>query len=203
MSASPAAQDEPAGVRKRLSGWRNTHAGWGMPAKLLHWIVALLVLLQIPLGWAAVSWPLSPAKLDLYVWHKSTGMLILALMLVRIAWRAMNVAPSLPSDMRPAERVSARWLQALLYALLIAMPIVGWIINSAANIPFRIFWRIPLPAVVAPDKALADAMAQIHFALFVVLAVLVAIHIAAALNHHFVRRNQVLSRMLPWHGGTQ
>ena len=181
---------------------RNTDLSWGAPAKLLHWAVAALVLAQIALGWAAVSWRLSPTKLDLFVWHKSTGMLILALMVVRVAWRLVNVAPSLPADMRPLERRGARASHLLLYLLLLALPVTGWIVNSAANIPFRMFWLIPVPAVVEPDEAVADAVARAHFLLFVVLSLLLALHIGAALRHHFLKRNDVLVRMLPGREGT-
>lgn len=176
---------------------RNTEQAWGVPAKLLHWALAALVLVQICLGWVAVSWRLSPTKLDLFVWHKSIGLLILLLMLVRIAWRSVNVTPALPAAMAPLERGAARLSHVLLYVLLLVMPVTGWIINSAANIPFRIFWLIPLPAIVQPDKALADATARVHLALFIVLALLLVVHIGAALRHHFVKHNDVLTRMLP------
>src|SRR5512137_2658274 len=109
---------------------RNTDHSWGMPAKLLHWVVAMLVFAQIALGWAAVNWRLSQTKLDLFVWHKSTGMLILVLMAVRMAWRLANVAPSLPADMRPLERLAAQSSHLLLYLLLFLLPMTGWIVNS-------------------------------------------------------------------------
>jgi cytochrome b561 len=189
-------------IGARLDVW-NTNVSWGAPAKVLHWTIALLVLVQIPLGWAAVSWRLSPTKLDLYVWHKSAGMLILVLMLVRIAWRWANAAPSLPTDMPPIERLAARWSHVLLYLLLILMPITGWVINSAANVPFRIFWAIPLPSIVAPDKSMADGFARVHLGLFAVLSLLLVAHIGAALRHHFVKHNTVLARMLPGRGGVE
>ena len=176
---------------------RNTDHSWGAPAKLLHWAVAALVCVQIVLGWAAVSWRLSPAKLDLFVWHKSTGMLILVLMVVRVAWRSANATPMLPADTRPLERRAARASHLLLYLLLLLMPVTGWIVNSAANIPFRIFWLIPVPAIFEPDEAMALAAARVHLALFVALSLLLAVHIGAALRHHFLKRNDVLARMLP------
>jgi cytochrome b561 len=176
---------------------RNTDQSWGTPAKLMHWVVAVLVLAQICLGWAAVSWRLSPTKLDLFVWHKSIGMLILLLMLMRLVWRSVNVAPSLPAGMVPLERRAAHLSHLLLYMVLFLMPLTGWIISSAANIPFRIFWLVPLPAVVQPDKALADEVGRVHLALFIVLALLLVAHIGAALRHHFVKRDDVLKRMLP------
>ncbi len=176
---------------------RNTDRSWGTPAKILHWVVAALVFTQVASGWAAVSWRLSPTKLDLFVWHKSTGMLILLLMVVRAVWRLANAVPSLPDDMRPAERLAAHLSHLLLYALLFLMPMTGWIATSASNIPFRMFWLVPMPAIVEPDEALADAVAGMHLALFVMLSLLLAVHVGAALRHHFLKRNDVLVRMLP------
>ena len=182
---------------------RNTDHSWGAPAKLLHWAVAALVFAQIALGWAAVSWRLSPTKLDLFVWHKSTGMLIVLLMVVRVAWRVANVAPSLPADMRRLERLAAHLSHLLLYLLLFLMPVTGWIVTSASNIPFRMFWLIPVPAIVEPDEAMADAAAGMHLALFVMLSLLLAVHIGAALRHHFLKRSDVLVRMLPGRRSTE
>jgi cytochrome b561 len=182
---------------------RNTEHSWGSPAKFLHWTVAALVLVQIPLGWAAVSWRLSPAKLDLFVWHKSLGMLILVLMVARAIWRLTSVAPALPADTRPMERRAAHLTHLFLYLLLFLMPLTGWIVNSAANIPFRMFWSIAVPAITAPDKAVADVAARTHMVLFVVLALLLAVHVGAALRHHLLKRNNVLLRMLPTRGSAE
>lgn len=166
----------------------------------MHWFVAALIFTQFALGWTAALWRLSPVKLNLFVWHKSTGMLILALVLLRLLWRLAHPTPELPADMPAWERAAARASHALLYALMIAMPVSGWIINSAAGVPFSIFRLIPLPALVAPDKHTAELAALAHLSLFVVLAALVAVHAAAALRHHFVKRNKVLAGMLPMMG---
>jgi cytochrome b561 len=174
---------------------RNSRERWGRAARWLHWSVALLVLAQVPLGWAAKAWRLSPLKLELFVWHKSIGFVVLALMLLRLAWRLFDAAPARPRGEAPWSRRAAAGVHGLLYAVLFALPVTGWVVNSAANVPFRIFWRIPVPAIVAPDKALAEAAAQAHFALVVTLAVLLALHVGAALWHHFVRRDGVLHRM--------
>jgi cytochrome b561 len=128
-------------------------------------------------------------------------MLILLLMVARLAWRWASVAPALPAGMAPFERNAARLSHILLYVVLLLMPLTGWIINSAANIPFRIFWLVPLPAIVQSDKALADATARVHLALFVMLSLLLVLHIGAALRHHYLKRNDVLTRMLPGRAG--
>jgi cytochrome b561 len=176
---------------------RNASDSWGAPAKLFHWVMAALILAQIALGLMAANWRLSPTKIELFFWHKSTGMLILALVGLRILWRLANPTPELPADMAGWERAAARLSHLLLYALMIALPVTGWIVNSASNVPFRIFWLIPLPAIVAPDKSTADLFERVHGGLFALLALVLVAHIGAALWHHFVKRNTVLVRMLP------
>lgn len=176
---------------------RNTSASWGAVAKFLHWSIATLIFVQFALGWIAVSWRLSPTKLELFTWHKSIGILILLLVVLRLLWRFANVAPALPVDTPAGERTAAHASHTVLYLLMLAIPLSGWVINSAAKIPFRVFWLFPLPSIVAPDKTVAELAKQIHFILFIAIAVVVGIHIAAALRHHFVKRNVTLTRMLP------
>jgi cytochrome b561 len=177
---------------------RNDVESWGPVAKLFHWGMAALIFAQIALGLTAVSWRVSPTKLDLFVWHKSIGMLILALLALRLLWRLSNRAPELPWEMPLWERAGAHASHILLYALMIALPLTGWVISSASNVPFRIFWTIPLPAITAPDKAVSDLFATIHGWLVTLLALVLVAHIGAALRHHYVKRDTVLSRMLPW-----
>jgi cytochrome b561 len=172
-------------------------ASWNAVAKFLHWLIALLIFTQFALGWLATGWHLSPTKLELFVWHKSTGILILLLVLVRVAWRLSHPAPALPLDMPRWERAAAHVSHALLYAVMIAMPLVGWVISSAAGVPFSVYWRIPLPAIVAADKHIADLASVAHFSLGILLIALLVLHIGAALRHHFVKRDDVLARMLP------
>jgi cytochrome b561 len=170
---------------------------WPAPVKALHWLVAVLIAIQVVLGFAAVAWRLSPAKLDLFVWHKSLGMLILLLVAVRVAVRAALRAPALPEAMPRWERHAARASHALLYALIVALPLSGWLVNSAANVPVRLFWLVPLPAIAAPSKALEAIAARTHLVLLLVLMGLLALHVAAALHHHRVLHDDVLRRMLP------
>src|SRR5258708_26589675 len=112
-------------------------------------------------------------------------MLILALVGLRILWRLANPTPELPAGMAAWERAAARLSHWLLYALMIALPVTGWIANSASNVPFRIFWLIPLPAIVAPDKPTADLFPPVHGALFTLFAPLTVADLCAALLPHF------------------
>src|SRR6267154_1317822 len=153
---------------------RNASDSWGAPAKLFHWVMAALILAQIALGLMAANWRVSPTKIELFFWHKSTGMLILALVGLRILWRLANPTPELPGGTAAWERAAARLGHFMLYALMVA-----------------------LPAIVAPDEPTADLFALVHGWLFMLLALVLVAHIGAALRHHFVKRNTMLIRMLP------
>src|SRR6266704_5128357 len=102
---------------------RNASDSWGAPAKLFHWVMAALILAQIALGLMAANWRLSPTKIELFFWHKSTGMLILALVALRLLWRLANPTPALPSGMAAWERAAARLSHLLLYGLVIPLPL--------------------------------------------------------------------------------
>jgi cytochrome b561 len=181
-------------------GLRSTNLTWGSLAKSFHWIVAALIFTQFALGWIAHEWPRSPTKLDLFVWHKSIGILVLLLAVLRLCWRAIDARPPLPQAMGRAERIAAWISHALLYVLMLALPLSGWIINSAANFPLKLFWLVPLPPITAPGKQLQELAEDVHLVLFWLLAGVVLVHVAAALRHHFSQHDPVLRRMLPGTG---
>ncbi len=175
----------------------NVQASWNGIVKFLHWLIALLIFTQFALGWLAATWRLSPTKLNLFVWHKSIGILVLALVVFRLLWRLATSAPPLPVSMPAWERAVARASHVLLYVVMFAMPLTGWVINSASGVPFKIFWWIPLPSIIAVDRHVAHVAAQVHSSLGILLAVILVVHIGAALRHHFIQRDNVLIRMLP------
>jgi cytochrome b561 len=180
--------------------WRNTQESWGAVAKWLHWTMALLVITLFALGWLAELAPRSPGKINLFVWHKSLGMLALGLAAFRLVWQLANPTPNLPANTPTWERFAARASHALIYVLLFSMPISGWIINSAANVPFRVFWLFPLPHIAAPSQELREIAETVHLTLFWIFLATLLVHIGAAIRHHVIKHTNVLVRMLP--GGT-
>jgi len=178
-------------------GLRNAGDRWGGIAMGLHWAMALLIFALFALGWVAVSLPLSPLKLKLFHWHKSLGLLALLLVGLRMLWRLLDRPPRPVAGLAAWERGLARGAHLLLYLLMLLMPLSGWLINSAANFPFKPFGLFPLPDLVEPDKALQADFQLLHLTGFWLLAGLLVLHVAAALRHHFVKRNPVLQRMLP------
>jgi cytochrome b561 len=171
---------------------------WGSVAKALHWIVALLVIGMLVGGLTMVEMPTSPDKFKTYALHKSIGVSVLVLMLVRIAWRGVDPRPRDVAGMAPVVAVAARAVHRLFYLALVAMPISGLIYNSASNFPLQWFKLFQLPALVAPDPALKAVAHDVHEALAFTIIALLALHIAGALKHHFIDRDDTLRRMLPF-----
>jgi len=177
---------------------RNTTTRWGLLSQTLHWVVVALIIVQVWLAKVAVGLPLGMEKLGVLARHKSFGITILALAIIRLIWRWLNPTPELPPTMKPYERVLAKVTHAALYVLLFAMPITGWIMSSAASFPVSWFGLVQLPDFVAPSRSLYEAMQETHEALAVLLGLFVLLHVAGALKHHFVVKDDVLRRMLPF-----
>jgi cytochrome b561 len=163
----------------------------------LHWLIALILLAGFSLGLYMHDLPLSPQKLKYYSWHKWIGITIFMLGLIRVGWRLTHRAPGLPSSMPQWQRKAATASHVLLYVLILIIPISGWLYSSASGVPVVYLKLVPLPDLVAPDKALAAQLKLLHKTLNFSLAALVFLHIAAAIKHQFADRDGLLTRMLP------
>ena len=163
----------------------------------LHWITALLIVTNLMLGLSMVPLPISPRKLHWYLWHKSIGVTIFAVTSLRIAWRALRPHPA-PVAMPAWQRRAASVSHAMLYALLFVIPLSGWLYSSAAGVEVVYLGAVQLPNLVPKDKSLADALRIVHVGLNALLAGVLLVHVASALRHHFVDRDAVLARMLPF-----
>jgi len=177
--------------------FRNTNRTWGSLTKALHWIIVILIINQWVIAERAEELK-GLAKLQTLGWHKSFGMTILMLAIVRLVWRWMNPVPDLTNETKPWERVLAKVSHVLLYALIFAMPLTGWMMSSARNFPVSWFKLFQFPDLVAPAEKTFHLMNDLHHLLFSVLVTVALLHIAGALKHHFIDRNDVLKRMLPF-----
>lgn len=175
---------------------RNTRETWGSVARNLHWLMAVLILAQLVLGSVAEEMRVSPTKFELFVWHKSIGISLLLLVVLRLAWRLGNTLPAEPPGIAPWESRLAKLGHAALYLLMFAVPLSGWWISDTSQIPFRWFWMVPLPDLLPADKDMSELAEDVHEALTRALMVVVAVHVLAALRHHFLLRNATLRRML-------
>jgi len=163
-------------------------------AVVLHWLTALLVVVAVPLGAVLHELPRVPSTFAYYNLHKGLGATVFFVMVLRLAWRWRHPAPApLPG---PAwQRQAAAATHALLYALLLAVPLVGWLASQAGGHPLVWFGVLPLPAPVPVDKALNEALHRVHSVLAWSLTGLVGLHVAAALKHRLLDHDAVLSRM--------
>jgi len=179
--------------------FRNTTRSWGSLSKAFHWLIVLLIINQWWIAERADDLK-GLAKLEALGTHKSFGMTILMLAVLRLLWRLMNPTPELTSETKPWERALARISHVLLYVLIFAMPLTGWMMSSAKNYPVSWFKMFQFPDLVAPAEQTFHQMLDLHHLLFKVLVGVALLHVAGALKHHFIDRNDVLKRMLPFGG---
>ena len=175
-------------------------AAYTLTAVRLHWLVALAIAGTFAVGIYMHDLPLSPHKLQVYSWHKWAGVTIFLLVLVRLAWRITHRPPAEPDSMPAWQRTAAAATHHTLYVLMLAVPITGWLMSSAKGFQTVWFGILPLPDLVSKDKELGDALRDVHEVLNFTMAALVAAHAGAALKHHFMDRDDVLVRMLPFLG---
>lgn len=160
--------------------------------------MAALILVQGGVGWVGHEMSRSPAKIEVMTAHKSLGITLLLLVILRLLWRWQHPAPPPPPNSRLWE-IRAMWLShALLYSLMIALPLSGWLAASTSIVPWKLWWIIPWPAIAAPDPGLHDLAGEVHEVLLKILIAVLAVHIGAALQHHFLKRDDVMLRM--WRG---
>lgn len=177
----------------------STSSRYDPVAVILHWAIALMILSLIPLGLLMEH---IPPQYEAYTWHKSFGIVVLALSIFRLIWRLLNPPPALPAGMSPLLRGLAKATHWLFYFLMIAMPLTGWLMVSAAQKhPTIFFWMGEVPYIPLPEsmqnKPTAHEFNVTHEWLAYTTLALVALHVAAALKHHFIDRDTVLTRMLP------
>lgn len=166
-------------------------------AKALHWFMALAIFGLLALGFVMHDMPLSPDKLQYYSWHKWAGVSIFVLVWVRLAWRLISPPPPYASSMPRHVQLLAHVGHLALYALMVVIPLSGWLMSSAKGVQTVWFGVLPIPDLLSRDKELGHLLEEIHSLLNWSLMVLIAGHVGAALKHHFIDRDDTLTRMLP------
>jgi cytochrome b561 len=179
----------------RLSG--STPLRYTRTAIALHWASAVLIFCGFGLGLSMVGLEFSPAKFRLYAVHKWIGITIFLLAAVRLAWLAAHPSPPLLASMPDWQKRAARATRVCLYALMLAIPISGWIYSSATGVSVVYLGLIPLPDLIPKDREMAKILLLVHKTLNFTLAAVVTMHALAAFWHHFVDRDGVMARMLP------
>ncbi|HTW28290.1 MAG TPA: cytochrome b [Acetobacteraceae bacterium] len=165
--------------------------------RTLHWLMAVMILSMLFIGIGMVS-TVAPRYHVLVAIHRPLGIAILVLVLLRLGLRLRRGAPPLPADLPRIQALAAKGSHVVLYALMLAMPLLGWSMLSAGGYPIVLFGRIHLPRIMPHDDALYTVLREAHFALAFVLFAVVLLHLAAALFHALIRRDGVFTSMAPW-----
>lgn len=177
---------------------RNSINHWGSVSKFFHWLIALLVVIMLIVGVVMLYLP-KEIKPPIYNLHKSVGLTVLILMVLRLIWRLSNPIPKLPETTPSWQVFAARWSHRWLYFIIILMPIVGWIMATAAGHPPNFWWIVKINFPFIPlSKPIASFFSKAHLILAYVIAVSLLIHTLGAMKHWLINRDHVLQRMLPW-----
>jgi len=176
-------------------GPQGTH--YNRTAVSLHWLIFAAITCAFAMGWIMTAMAVTPLKLKMFNWHKWLGITILALAILRILWRLTHRPPAfLP--MPAWQRGLAHGLHGLLYLLMFAIPLSGWAYSNATGYPIVYLGRWRLPDLVSRNRELAEGLKGLHEALGLLLLLLLFLHVAAALKHHFLDHDDTLKRMLRW-----
>jgi len=190
MSATTRISERPA-----AGGWR-----YDGVAQAFHWLVVAMLITQYSVALLLSYFLPKSAEAGLAEWHFSVGSSVLVVMLARLAWRLTHTPPPPPKDLSPGLRLLSRATHWVFYAVLIVLPVLGWAAASADGARVHLAGLIPLPLLVSKDDPFGKAMATVHPAIAITLLAVIALHIAGALYHAFIKRDGVLQRMLPGRG---
>lgn len=164
----------------------------------LHWLMALGLLAAFAMGFYIQQLPFSPNKLRLISYHKWAGVTLFALALLRLYWRLGHRPPALPDSVPRWQQLAAAATHHALYGLMLVIPLSGWLMSSAKGFQTVWFGVLPLPDLLEKNEDLGDLLKQVHLLLNLALAGAVIAHVGAALKHHLIERDDILSRMLPF-----
>jgi len=170
---------------------------FGMTAISLHWLMALAIITTFGLGLFMSKLPLSPDKLRYYSWHKWMGVSVFLIAAFRLAWRLTHATPGASIQLPRWQRSAAQWMHRLLYLLMFAVPLSGWLMSSAKGVTTVYLGVWPLPDLLARNAALGQQLQYLHMLLNYAMAAMVGVHTLAALRHRLTDHDNVLHGMLP------
>ena len=176
---------------------RNNSQAWGSLSIGLHWLTFILILSLAMVGLIMTDLANGPLKIQVYALHKSFGLTVLALTFIRLLWRLFSITPVVTANTPKWQKWIAKLTHGVLYVLLFAMPISGWLYNSAAGFPLKYFGLFKLPKLSGYDPQLKQLAGDAHETFFYILALLMLMHAGAALKHHYLDKDNTLIRMLP------
>jgi cytochrome b561 len=177
---------------------KNNPQAWGSVSIGLHWLTLILILSLAVVGLIMTDLPNGPQKIQIYALHKSFGLTVLGLTAMRLIWRLFSSTPQAAENTPAWQAIIAKITHGALYLLLFSIPISGWLYNSAAGFPLKYFGLFKLPKLSDYNPELKQLAGDAHETFFYILALLMLLHAGAALKHHYLDKDNTLSRMLPW-----
>ncbi len=172
-------------------------SGFGTVARLFHWVIALMVVVQIPAGIAMTSEPLFSVADPLFILHKGMGTVLLVLVVARVLWRITHRPPPFPDFMPTLEQRIASATHVAIYVLLLVMAVSGYVRTIGDGFPIELLDALGIPPLIPPMPEVAGVMLVVHQFAVIGLIALVAVHVGAVLRHQLIDRNPVLARMWP------
>ena len=184
----------------------NSATRFGLVSKFFHWAVFLLFVNQYLTGVLMMrlhgkDTAFGYAQGDYYTWHKSVGLVIIGLVLLRITWRKTTRLPDWPATLATWEQTAIKWTERVLYFCMVVMPISGYVFTLAGGYNFKLFGAVPLPQLIPKDATVARIAEFVHAGTAFIIIAAVALHLALVCKRHWVDRDGFLRRMLPFGGG--
>lgn len=176
---------------------KNTTERFGLVAQGIHWLMALMIVVMLGVGFYMETMERGPDLFKLMAMHKAVGIIVLVLAVLRVIWVFMNVSPAPLPDHKKWEKVLAKIVQGIMYLAMIAMPLSGWIMSSAGGHAISIFGLFDMPAIVAENKELGKMANQAHGIIAWVLISTIVLHLAGAYKHKLIDKDETMQRMLP------
>lgn len=174
---------------------KNTENSYGLVAKSFHWILFMMLAFSIVAGNLMASMPNTPEKFQATGLHKSFGLVILLLVLLRLIWRLVNTRPDDSKDTTPVQNLMAHAMHGFLYLIMFAQPLSGILMSQAFGYPVKFFGGVAFPTLIEKNKEIAEFFLSAHGTIWIVLVVVVFVHAGAAIYHHLVLKDNILKRM--------
>ena len=175
---------------------------YSTPHRIIHWVMAALIIAMVPVGiyMANIPYPPNPAanpalKDSLYEWHKSFGIIVFVLACLRVLVRHLKGTPPPEASLTPMERIASTAVHHLLYILIFAVPLAGWLATSMCYGPVKLFWTVPMTLPFSGSEDTCSMIYGWHFRLAVLMTLLVFAHIGGAMMHLVIKRDGVFRRM--------
>lgn len=173
----------------------NTDESYGGVSRLFHWLIAALIFILLIVGFAMADMALSETKLKVYGLHKSFGLVVLALGVMRLLWRVLVTFPKPLPTHAFYERILAKTIHIVFYVSIIAMPLSGWLMSSAGEYSVNFFGLYEMPKIFPKDEKLFDFFREVHELFAFALMISIGLHIAGAIKHQLIDRDRTMTRM--------